>query len=360
MKKFSLFAILLGFNIALGACSDDDAAPVVKNEIFQLPEKAYVLAEQSRRAIVIRDAETHRNIWSWDPYTACVPAAQQGWFVNPSEVKPVFNRRYILMTASGGAVALIRLSDHKLMFYANCGQNPHSAEVLPDGNIVTAESKSGEINTFVVDTVKVLGAKANTVKLGNAHNVVWDKKRSYLYATATKKEGVTALFRFKYDGNRSNPKLINQTTLYTFSNESGGHDLFPVYGEEDKLWLTAASAVYKFDLTGVTDATTNASAEPTCEKVYSIGDIKRQSYEAAERETVMQLEASGKPFVIVVNKPSIMVCQVFFEPADVSSTALARPISAPVNSSCNCAVSAFFPQTPVFPVQPVHPAVCSH
>ena len=67
MKKFSLFAILLGFNIALGACSDDDAAPVVKNEIFQLPEKAYVLAEQSRRAIVIRDAETHRNIWSWDP-----------------------------------------------------------------------------------------------------------------------------------------------------------------------------------------------------------------------------------------------------------------------------------------------------
>jgi ABC-type uncharacterized transport system auxiliary subunit len=64
MKKFSLFAILLGFNIALGACSDDDAAPVVKNEIFQLPEKAYVLAEQSRRAIVIRDAETHRNIWS--------------------------------------------------------------------------------------------------------------------------------------------------------------------------------------------------------------------------------------------------------------------------------------------------------
>ena len=30
----------------------------------------------------------------------------------------------------------------------------------------------------------------------------------------------------------------------------------------------------------------------------SIGDIKRQSYEAAERETVMQLETSGKTFVI--------------------------------------------------------------
>ena len=273
MKKLSLLAVLLGFNIALGACSDDET-PDVKNELFQLPEKAYVLAVKFSRAIVIRDAVTQHNIWSWDPYTACVPAAQQGWFVNPSEVKPVFNRRYILMTASGGAVALIRISDHKLMFYANCGQNPHSAEILPDGNIVTAESKSGEINTFVVDTVKVLGAKANTLKIGNAHNAVWDRKRSYLYVTGTISGGVTALFRFKYNGDRTNPKLTNQTRIYTFTNESGGHDLFPVYGEEDKLWLTAASAVYKFDLTGITDATTNDSAEPACEKVYSIADIK--------------------------------------------------------------------------------------
>lgn len=274
MKKITLFALLLGFNITMGACSDDESAPIVKNEPFQLPAKAYVLAEQSRRAIVIRDAETHRNVWSWDPYTACVPAAQQDWFINPSEVKPVFNRRYILMTASGGAVALIRLADHKLVFYANCGQNPHSAEILPDGNIVTAESRSGEINTFVVDTVKVFGVKANTVKLGNAHNVVWDKKRQYLYATGTMKEGVTALFRFKYNGNRSNPTLTNQTRIYTFDKESGGHDLFPVFGEQNKLWLTAASAVYKFDLSGVTDATNNDSAEPSCEKVYDIADIK--------------------------------------------------------------------------------------
>ena len=265
MKIVSLLAALLGFNIALGACSDDDTTPVVKNQPFQLPKSAYVLAEQTRRAIVIRDADTQRNVWSWDPVTACVPAAHQAWFVNPSEVKPVFNKRYILMTASGGAVALIRLADQKLMFYANCGQNPHSAELLPDGNIVTAESKSGEINTFVVDTVKVLGTKAATIKLGNAHNVVWDKKRECLYTTATIQAGVTALFRLKYNGDRLSPKLTNQTRIYTFEKESGGHDLFPVYGEEDKLWLTAASAVYKFDI---------STDEPTCEKVYETADIK--------------------------------------------------------------------------------------
>ena len=265
MNKFSLLILFFGFNLVVGACDGNDTIPEVKKEVFQLPDNAYVLAEQSSRAIVIRDAETQKNIWSWDPYSANISSAHQNWFINPSEVKPVFNRRYILMTASGGAVALIRLSDHKLMFYAYSGRNPHSAEILPDGNIVTANSGSGEINTFVTDTVRVLGMKANTVKLGNAHNIVWDKKRKCIYATATIKAGISALFRLEYNGDQTNPKLIRQKRIFTFKKESGGHDLFPVYGEEDKLWLTAASAVYQFDVS--TDI-------PTCEKMYDLGGIK--------------------------------------------------------------------------------------
>ena len=65
-------------------------------------------------------------------------------------------------------------------------------------------------------------------------------------------------------------------------------------------------------------------------------------------------------FVTVVNNPSMMIRQVFWDIIVVSSIDLARPINAPVSSSCNFAVSAFFPQTPAFPVQPVHPTVCSH
>ena len=47
-------------------------------------------------------------------------------------------------------------------------------------------------------------------------------------------------------------------------------------------------------------------------------------------------------FVTVVNSLSIMVCHVFLETVAVSSIALARPINAPVSSSCIFAVSAFF------------------
>lgn len=268
LKSQCFFSLLLLFHFLCASCSGHDTPivePEEKETLFQLPEKAYVLAEQAKQAIIIRNAETHKIIWNWDPYSASIPAIHQPWFINPSEVKPVFNKRYILMTASGGAVALIRLSDKKLMFYANCGQNPHSAEILPDGNIVTAESKYGEINTFVVDTVKVLGTKNHTVKLGNAHNVVWDRRRMSLYASATIQSGVTALFRFEYNGSTTNPQLINQQRIYTFENESGGHDLFPVFGEENKLWFTAASAVYQFDI----------SKDPvTCNKIYDIPNIK--------------------------------------------------------------------------------------
>ena len=42
------------------------------------------------------------------------------------------------------------------------------------------------------------------------------------------------------------------------------------------------------------------------------------------------------------------------------SIAFAKPIKEPVNWSCKLAVLAVLPQTPMFFVQPLHPAVCSH
>lgn len=252
----------------LSGCSEYDSVSPKSDPIYEpvrMPEKAMVMADQSRNAIIISDLATNKVVWSWDPVSAKMPASSRSWFVNPSECKPVMDNRCILMTASGGAVALIRIADHKVLFYAYCGSNPHSAELLPDGNIVTAESYAGEISTFVVDTVKVFGVKADTKKIGNAHNVVWDAKRNCLYATGTLQGGVTAVFRFSYNGDRLSPMLQGQKRIYTFENESGGHDLFPVQGKEGLLWLTAASAVYQLDV----------SKEPvSCEKVYDITDVK--------------------------------------------------------------------------------------
>lgn len=267
MKYRIFYTLILSVGAMLASCSDDDNTVPQLEQPFVMPDKAYVLAEQSRRAIVIMDAETNRNVWSWDPYTAGIPYSNVELFKNPSEVKPVFNKRYILMTASGGAVALIRIADHKLMFYGNAGQNPHSAEILPDGNIVTASSTDHLISTFVTDTVKVFCTANKTLKLGDAHNVVWDRKRELMYATASVKnssnENCIGLFSFKYNNDRNNPQLTNMTRIYTMEDDRGAHDLFPVFGEDDKLWLTTANNIWKYDVAG-----------NTFTKTYDLGNIK--------------------------------------------------------------------------------------
>lgn len=288
MKKLNkkIMTLMAGAFVALGisSCSQyDDVGPVQEapKEEFVMPENAVVLAEQSRTAILVMDMNTKKVVWEWEPLTGGIPSAKRSLFKNPSECKPVLNNEYVLMTASGGAVALIRFADKKVMCYAECGINPHSAEILPDGNIVTAESKQGEINLFAVDMEKGTMVKKSTKKIGNAHNLVWDAKRQCIYTTGTINnagKSVTALFRFKYNNDKENPALTNQARIYIFDNEKGGHDLFPVYGETDKLWLTAEHGVYQFDM---------SASELTATTIYEVPDVK-----AVDRD------ANGKDYLL--------------------------------------------------------------
>jgi hypothetical protein len=141
---------------------------------------------------------------------------------------------------------LIRIVDKKAVFYAHPGKNPHSAEVLPDGNIVVALSTGGDkLALYHVDTSHMglsTGYK-NSVELPFAHNAVWDKKRKVLWATSNNK-----LYSFKYNSNCKNPGLIPQDT--TLLPGTHAHDLFPVYGK-DALWLTNPTGTYRINLSNM-------------------------------------------------------------------------------------------------------------
>lgn len=289
MKKLNkkIMTLMAGAFVALGisSCSQyDDVGPVQEapKAEFIMPENAVVLAEQSRTAILVMDMNTKKVVWEWEPLTGGIPSAKRNLFKNPSECKPVLNNEYVLMTASGGAVALIRFADKKVMCFAECGINPHSAEILPDGNIVTAESKQGEINLFAVDMEKGTMVKKSTKKIGNAHNLVWDAKRQCIYTTGTINnagKSVTALFSFKYNGDKENPALTNQKRIFTFENEKGGHDLFPVYGETDKLWLTAEHGVYQFDM---------SAAQLAATTIYEVADVKAVGKDAQGNDYLLK------------------------------------------------------------------------
>lgn len=238
----TLLCLIISVLPLLCCCSNEDKE--VSMPPFTLPQKAIVLAEQATKSILIFDAESKKTVWTWNTSKSDVPPERLTWFSNPSEVKPVYNNRYILMTASGGAVALLRIADSKLMYYANAGQNPHSAELLPDGNIVAVSSDEGKLSTFITDTISGFGKVHASYNLPSAHNVVWDKSHKKLFAT----EG-NHIYTFDYNSNRQDPLLLNKTKLLDIpASETCGHDLFPVYGEKDILWLTTNENVWKYNI----------------------------------------------------------------------------------------------------------------
>lgn len=204
-------------------------------------KKCVILSEQLLTRVAIADIASKKIIWEWSPLSADIKTENLKWFSNISDAKLVYNGKYILTNASGGAVALVRISDKKVMFYAYAGGNVHSAELLPDGNIVSASSTGNYLTVFKVDTLHFPdNVYSKKISIDFGHNVVWDQKNQLLWSAAMNK-----LKSFKYNFNCNQPDLIPDQELSLPGTEA--HELFPVYGE-NALWLTNTTNVYKFDL----------------------------------------------------------------------------------------------------------------
>ena len=249
MKKY-LWILAAAF--LLPACGEDkEEEPYVpwrpgdqKEETIDLDKaaKVLVLTEQAKNRIVMIDQPTGKIAWEWTAADSGLSAAEQAWFNLPDEAKPVYNRTCVLVTASGGGVALIRIADKRVLFYAKPGGNPHSAEVLPDGNIVVASSTGNLLSVYVYnDGAGYVSKPAFTLPVYSAHNVVWDRKRGCLW-TATG----SRLLKFSYDGSRTAPGLSQVYSYDLAAGNTMAHDLAPVYGE-DAMYVTTNEHVYKFD-----------------------------------------------------------------------------------------------------------------
>ncbi|MBO5194253.1 MAG: DUF4971 domain-containing protein, partial [Bacteroidales bacterium] len=158
------------------------------------PDSRYaVLAEQKRYYVAIVDVNTQQIVWNWDISRSGLPAEHQSWFRYPTEVKPVYNSEVLLVVNNDG-IGLVRRSDHRMVWYAASGGGfPHSAEVLPDGNIVVVYStntnpnpvNSDKLKIFKVDYSRFPAADAVVAEydLRSGHSAVWDRKNEVLWAT---------------------------------------------------------------------------------------------------------------------------------------------------------------------------------
>ncbi len=180
-------------------------------------------------------------LWSWSPKECPdIQPAHRPWFGCLTDGKRVLGGTHVIVSASGGGIALVRIKDKRAVFYALAGGNTHSIEILPDGNLVSASSTGGYLRVFSTDPSvgRPTNAKYAEAKLPAAHGVVWDRRLGRLWAI-----GGDVLARYRYNENRQQPALTEEARFRLPS--PGGHDLFPVPGTR-RLFLTAGR-VWTFD-----------------------------------------------------------------------------------------------------------------
>ncbi|MBO5221213.1 MAG: hypothetical protein J6C26_02755 [Clostridia bacterium] len=129
---------------------------------------------------------------------------------------------------------------------SNPGNNPHSIEILPSGNIVIANSTGNCLRVFsasaILDGNKGVAQKFTDYTLKGAHGVLWDPEYEVLWAL-----GGYELAAYAISGTGTGEKLSKVGGMGCDISKLGyGHDLQPDYTDTRYLYFTAGNA-YRFD-----------------------------------------------------------------------------------------------------------------
>ncbi|MGH9309167.1 MAG: DUF6528 family protein [Vicinamibacterales bacterium] len=183
---------------------------------------------------------THRKVWSWRAAdTPEIPEDMRALFRTTDDCKPVAQGRRILISSSGGAVALVDRETRRASFSARV-TNAHSIELLPAGRIAAAASVSaaGGGNRIVVFD-GATGRELATDELRSAHGVVWDDARGLLWALGGD------LLRAYTIGPTDGAARLDRTFEIALPSE-GGHDLVPI-PDSSRLFVSTVRRCFYFD-----------------------------------------------------------------------------------------------------------------
>ena len=202
-------------------------------------------SDQKTRDVFIMDAngdwsKLEAILWHWNPKDdPNIPPERLRAFNNMSDSKCVSNGTQVLVVASGGGMALIDVATKQSVFTAYPGGNTHSAELLPDGTVITASSTGATLKVFTRIGDEKTPHKTFTYKFPGGHGVVWDQIHGLVWAV-----GADVLVAFRYNFDVENPQLI-PVQSFDLGKGYSGHDLV-LLKKENKLLLTGRD-VKEFD-----------------------------------------------------------------------------------------------------------------
>lgn len=218
----------------------------------QLPTETsnLVLAgDQARKRVIVYDADCYDGknlekcvVWSHTPDGAGIIAGLR------YRSDTVFGN-VILICGGGRFASIVTYNDAKTLWKTkNAGSNPHSVEILPDGNVVVGSSTDGKITLF---HTSVLVEKPNTAsadityqtyKLDGAHGVLWDPEYQVLWAL-----GNTELIAFRVQGSGENAVLVPEPSMKAKLPTNYGHALAADLTDVHALYLSSGYNVYRYD-----------------------------------------------------------------------------------------------------------------
>ncbi|MFJ8646092.1 DUF6528 family protein [Streptomyces sp. NPDC093546] len=231
-----------------------------------------LLTDQASKRVLLLDGARR----AWDP--AADPSAVRWAFsplgdpryadlepglswVHPSEakVRTWQGRTYVLTVASYGFAAVVEYPSGRRHWGGTLAPgttrvNPHSIELLPNGNVAVAGS-TGDVVRLYAASQGPADVPFASYALEDAHGLQWDGARRVLWAL-----GGARLVALRVGGTAARPALMKafEVPLPT----PHGHDLGQVAGRPDRLWVSSGSAVYQYvksaraftqDFTGVAD-----------------------------------------------------------------------------------------------------------
>ncbi len=215
------------------------------------PSTYVAVTDQAGKQIGVYDLDvrpwdaSRALVWRWsaDPLNG-FEGLMHAWGL-PTDAKlrrcDRWDGQWMVVTDSLGLAAIVNYpAGNERKWGLNVGGNPHSAELLPNGNIAVAASTGGWVRVYTSSQGKDAETYAEYAFPG-AHGVEWDAKRQVLWAV-----GEDRLIALEVYGNAEAPRIrqVHQVRLPT----SGGHDLQPVYGHEDRLWISTQAKVYQYSI----------------------------------------------------------------------------------------------------------------
>lgn len=146
----------------------------------------------------------------------------------------------VVVCASGTVVKVLSYATGKVIWSkTGIASSAHGAEILPNGVVAVASSTPNTLSFFDMN-----GTASKTLELDDAHAVLWDPKYEVVWAA-----GYTEIRAYKVKLSNGTLTVTEDTTKRSPFNNTGAHDLAPVYYDKDKMWVSTFGKIYVYDKT---------------------------------------------------------------------------------------------------------------